>query len=146
MLGNGANNIVGLVTGYLQNGNVIGTDYLLNNGHGAANIFGRRLTLRLVFGIDFVAKGRTCGVKSNSNVVGIHRLENVFKCVDESENSTGVFALRVDARGTNEGVVCTEYKRVGVKQVKRLHRHGEVINRFCNREVRTTAHTTTLQI
>ena len=75
-----------------------------------------------------MAKGRASGVKSNGYVVGVHRLENVFKCVDESENSTGVFALRVNARGTNQGVVGTEYKRVSVKQVKRLHTFGKIQN------------------
>ena len=126
MFRHGANNIVSLVTHNLKDGNVIRTNHLLNDGHGATNIFGRCLTLCLVFRIDFVAKGRASGVKSYGYVVGVHRLENVLKGVDEAKNSTCVFALRVDARSTYKGVICTEDERVGVKKVKRLHRVGEI--------------------
>ena len=104
-MGHSADDIVGLIAGLLQDGDVVGFDDFFNHRHRGPNVFGRGVALCLVFGIGFVAKGRPGGVEGHGDEIGRMFGKNVFERVDKTKNGRSVFAARVDARRTYQGII-----------------------------------------
>ena len=112
--GQGAYHIVGLETGHLDDGYVVGPDNLLDDGDRVTNHFGRLFALSLVLLVGFMAEGRSLRVESHGNVRGVLLFEQLFEGVDKPQDGRCVYSLGVDAGIFDEGIIRAVDKRVGV--------------------------------
>ena len=112
--GQGAYHVVGLEAGHLDDGDVVGLDNLLDDGHRVAYHLGCLLTLGLVLLVGLVTEGGTLGVEPHGDVRRILFLEQLFECIDKPQNGRSVYTFGVDSGVLDECVVRAVDERVGV--------------------------------
>ena len=84
--GQGAYDVVGLVAGHLEDGDAVGPDDVLDDGHGESDGLGRLFALGLVFGVGLVPEGGSRGVECHADVGGLLLLQHLLQGVDESQH------------------------------------------------------------
>ena len=114
----GANHVVGLEAGRLEQRNAIGPNDVLDERYGKANVLGCGFALRLVFGIGFVAKGGAGGVEGNADEVGLFFAKNLFERIDKTIDGRGVLFARIDARRIDERIIGAINERIGIEQAE----------------------------
>ena len=88
--GKRAYHVVCLITGYLEDGDAVGTDDILYNRNGEADGLGRLLALCLVLFVGLVAEGGARRVEGYSYVCGILFFEHFFQGVYKAQNGRSV--------------------------------------------------------
>ena len=81
-----ADDVVGLVSTDLQDGDVVGFQNLFNVGNGRANGLGRLFALGFVLGVRFVAEGGPRGVERHAQVGWPFLFEHLLQCVHETHD------------------------------------------------------------
>ena len=109
-----ADNVVCLIALYLEDGDMVCLEYVLDYWYGKSYCLGCLLALCLVFGVCFVAEGASAGVECYSDVCRLHIPKYILEGVDKAENGTCVLALGVDSRILDKCVKCAVYERVCV--------------------------------
>ena len=83
MLGNRADNIVGLIARNFQYRDVVGFYDVFDERDRLADIFRRLLPLRLVLFVGFVAESRTFRVEAYRNMGRVFTFQDIFQTVDK---------------------------------------------------------------
>ena len=91
--GQGADDVVRLEARHLQDGDAVGADEVLDNGYSPADVLGRGLALRLVFGIHLVAERAARRVEGDAEIVGPVRADDLLQRVHEAEDRRGVLSF-----------------------------------------------------
>ena len=116
-----ADYIVGFVAFYLHHRNAVCFDYLFDNRHGSAYVFGCGLALCFVGFVGFVAKGLASRVEHHGDVCGLFAFQHIVECVYKSENGAGVQPFGVDARIFDKSIVGAINLRVGIDEQQSFH-------------------------
>ena len=119
--GESADHVVGLIALDLDYGDAVGAYNFLDDRHGTSDIFGSGGAFGFIILEGFVAECRTGGVEADCEVGGILLAEHLFEGVDEAEYSGGVEAGACDAGCADEGIVGTEYQRIGIEKKQTIH-------------------------
>ena len=88
-----ADDVVGLVAIHLENGDVVGLEDVLDDGHTRADILGSLLALRLVFRESLVAERRSVRVESHTDMRWFLLFKHLVERVAKAHNGRGVQAL-----------------------------------------------------
>ena len=113
--GHRSDDVVGLKARHLEDGDVVGTNDVFDDGHGAADVLRRLFALRLVFWIGIVAERRTRGVEGHGDVRGGLLLQHFLKRVDKAIDRRCVLALGIHPRGAYQSIVSPVNKGVSIK-------------------------------
>ena len=105
MLGNRADNIVGLIARNFQYRDIVGFYDVFDERDRLADIFRRLLPLRLVLFVGFVAESRTFRVEAYRNMGRVFTFQDIFQAVDKTEDGLSVHAFGVDTRVLDKSVV-----------------------------------------
>ena len=127
--GERANHVVGFETFHFKDGDAVGFDDALDDGHGLTNVLRGGFALGLVFGVGFVAECTSGRVEGNADVVGVFIVEQHLEGVDETVDGRCVLAFGVDSRRADQGIVGTVYECVSVEKIKGFHAGCE---HFCH--------------
>ena len=84
LLGNRADNIVGLIARNFQYRDIVGFYDVFDERDRLADIFRRLLPLRLVLFVGFVAESRTFRVEAYRNMGRVFTFQDIFQAVDKS--------------------------------------------------------------
>ena len=109
-----ADNVVCLIALYLEDGNMVCIEYVLDNWNCKSYCLGGLFSLCFVIGICFVTEGPSAGVECDSDMCRLHIFEHILEGVDKTENSTCIFAFGIDSRILDKCVKGTVYERVCV--------------------------------
>ena len=116
LVGEGADNIVGLIVGHLQNGDAHRPQNILNVGHGGDDILGCFAAVGLVVGKEAIAEIAPLGVKSHAEVVGTFVDDDVPQKLCKPKDGRGVQPLTIAHRAARKGVICPENLCVGINK------------------------------
>ncbi len=122
----GADDVVGLEAGNLDDRDAIGLQNLLDVGHRKADSLGGFFALSLVGRVGLMAESSAFGVEGNAYVVGILLSEHFFQRIDEAHHSRCILSAAVDSRRLDEGIVSTVNQRISIKQKQFFHDKKEV--------------------
>ena len=109
-------NIVGLITLDLIDGDAHSLQQTAQVGHRGDDILGCGGAVGLVLGVELATEATSLGVERYAQHIGFLALLYVAQKLREAEQNRGVHAMAVAHRATEEGVVVFEYERVGVDQ------------------------------
>ncbi len=122
LLGDGTDNIVGLVAVELQHRHVEGPHNIFDDRNGGADVLGLRFTVGFVGFVALVAKGGHAGIEGHGDVGRLFLGDHLEQGVGEAQGRAGVFALRIDARILAKGKVRPVDQRHRIEQKQFLSR------------------------
>jgi len=120
-LGHRSDDVVGLVALQFENGDAIGANDVLDDGHGAGDVFGLRLTLRLVVGVGLVAERGAVHVESHGDKVGLLLAQQFVEGVHKAIDRRSVLMLRIDDGRRNQTIISAIDERVSVEKIEPFH-------------------------
>ena len=113
--GKRADYVVRLEAVCLQHGNVHGSNDILDDGYGGADVLRRLLALRLIGRESLVAE-RLAMVERHADMRGMLLGENLVESVHEAHDGRGVHTLGVDSRVLYERIISAIDERVSVEK------------------------------
>ena len=119
-VGKGAYHVVGLITGHLNHGDVVGLDDALDVRYCTFDVLGGLVAVGFIVFVGLMPEGPAWGVEAHSNVGGLLFLENILKGVDKPKDCRRVESARREPRVAHQRIVSPEYERISVKK-KKLH-------------------------
>ena len=115
LAGHGADDVVGLVAAYLENGDAVGLNNLFDDGYRQLDVLRRGFTLGLVGRVGLVAERGAAGVEGYGQIVGLFLADNFFQRIDKAHDGRRVAAFGVYARSTDKGIVSPVDQRIGIE-------------------------------
>lgn len=123
-VGQGADHVIGFITGHLQNGDPHGLQNRFDVRHGGDDIFRRGIAVGFIEGVEVAPEGASRRVESDAEVFRLLADDQFVEEFGEAENGGGVQPLCIAHGPVDKGVVETEDQGVGVDQEEFLHRAG----------------------
>ena len=105
LLGNRADDIVGLIARDFQNRDIVSFNDIFDERDRLADIFRCLLPLRLVLFVGFVAESRAFRVEGYCYMGRVFTFQDIFQAVDKTKDCRSVHTFGVDTRILDKSVV-----------------------------------------